>query len=139
MPVAPGKEVAVPLVTVVIGALLVALGGWGWLGAEVEHRSVTALIPAFVGGPLIVLGLLALKESFLKHAMHLASLVGLLGFLMAGGRLVVKLLQDGKIEGRGGLSTSLMTMLCGVFVVLCVNSFIQARRRRRSREALANP
>jgi hypothetical protein len=25
-----------------------------------------------------------------------------------------------------------MTLLCGVFVALCINSFIQARRRRRA-------
>jgi hypothetical protein len=115
----------VPIVSVVFGALLTALGLWGWFGAEPEHRSVTAFIPAF-------LGLLALKESMLKHAMHAAAALGLLGFLAALGRIIQKLATGGTVEGRAGTSTVLMAVLCGVFVALCVNSFIQARRRRRA-------
>ena len=128
-----------PIVSVVFGALLTALGLWGWFGAEPEHRSVTAFIPAFVGVPLVLLGLLALKESMLKHAMHAAAVLGLLGFLAALGRIIQKLATGGTVEGRAGTSTVLMAVLCGTFVALCVNSFIQARRRRRAAagEALA--
>jgi hypothetical protein len=57
-------------------------------------------------------------------------MIGLLGFLAAAGRLVSSLIAKGTIEGVGGTSLVLMTLLCGVFVGLCVNSFIQARRRR---------
>jgi hypothetical protein len=122
----------VPIVSVVFGVLLTALGLWGWLGAEPEHRSVTALIPAFVGAPLVLLGLLALKESLLKHAMHAAAALGLLGFLAVLGRLIVKLARGGTVEDRAGTSMVLMAVLCGAFVALCVNSFIQVRRRRRA-------
>jgi hypothetical protein len=105
------------------------MGLWESLGfAAPEKLSGTALIPAYVGAVLVVLGLLALKESLLKHAMHLAALVGLLGFFAALGRLVM----TGKVSGVGGASLMGMTLLCGVFVALCVNSFIQARRRRRA-------
>jgi hypothetical protein len=129
----------VPLITVVFGILLVALGLWGRFGTPEGQNSVTSLIPAFIGAPVILLGLLALKESLLKHTMHLAAMLGLLGFLAAGGRLVTKLIQTGTLEGRAALSTGLMTSLCGVFVALCVNSFIQARRRRKAQEALGSP
>ena len=115
-----------PIVSVVFGSLLTALGCWGWIGAE--HQSVTARIPAFVGVPLVILGLLALKESLLKHAMHAAAALGLLGFLGA----LLNVIRKGTVEGRAGTSTVLMAVLCGVFVALCVNSFIQARRRRRA-------
>jgi hypothetical protein len=131
---------AVPIITVVFGVLLTGLGLWGRFGTEGGQNSITSLIPAFVGVPLIGLGLLALKESLLKHAMHAAAALGLLGFLAAGGRLVGKLASDGQVQGAAGVSTAVMTALCGVFVALCVNSFIQARRRRRAREqALTNP
>jgi uncharacterized membrane protein YeaQ/YmgE (transglycosylase-associated protein family) len=133
----------VPLVTVVMGLLLIALGIWGRFGGDLglweplgvvppEHLSVTALIPAFIGAALVVLGLLALKESFLKHAMHAAAMLGLLGLLAAGGRLLSALITRGQVQGVAGISTSLMMLLCALFVGLCVNSFLAARRRRRA-------
>lgn len=135
-----------PVVTVVFGLLLIALGVWSYWGgtlglweplgfASPERLSGTALIPAYVGLMLVVLGLFAFKENWLKHAMHLASMVGLLGLLAAVGRLAT----TGNIKGVGGTSLMTMTLVCGVFVILCVNSFIQARRRRRSSSIAPNP
>ena len=132
-----------PVVSVVFGLLLIALGVWGYWGgalglweplpfAPPEKLSVTALIPAAVGILLVVCGLLAFKESRLKHAMHGAAMLGLLGFLAAASQLIVTLLRNGKVGGVGGVSLTAMTLLCGVFVALCVNSFIQVRRRRRA-------
>ena len=120
-----------PIVSIVMGALLVGLGVYGYTAAEPEHRSVTALIPAFVGGPLILCGLIALQENMLKHAMHAAAMLGVLGFLAAAGRL-------GMVAAKGNLDLSklgtqsllAMTGICAVFVALCVRSFIAARRRR---------
>ena len=74
-----------PIVSIVIGALLVGLGAYGYTASDT--KSITAWIPAFVGGPLILCGLIALKESLLKHAMHVAAMLGLLGFLASAGRL----------------------------------------------------
>jgi hypothetical protein len=133
------RRAAVPIVTIVFGAVLVGLGLWGRFGTTGGENSITSLIPAFVGLPLALLGLLALKESMLKHAMHAAAVIGLIGFLGGCGDLIRRLVQKGAIEGPSGLSAVLMTALCGVFVGLCVNSFIQARRRRRAREAMPTP
>jgi hypothetical protein len=112
--------------------LLVALGAWGYLGTGTS--SVTALIPAFVGAPLALLGALALKERFLKHAMHGAAMIGLLAVLGGLGNtvrvLLTKSLDEPKVR-NGLISTALMTLICAVFVALCVNSFVQVRRRRR--------
>jgi hypothetical protein len=127
----------VPAVTVLFGVLLIALGVWGRFGGDLglwqplgfpapEHLSNTALIPAYVGAALVVAGLLAFKANLLKHAMHGAAMVGLLGFLAAAGRLIA----TGKTAGVSGVSVIIMAVLCAVFVGLCVNSFIQARRRR---------
>jgi sulfite exporter TauE/SafE len=121
----------VPIVSIVFGGLLIALGLWGYTASEA--KSVTALIPAFVGGLLAVLGVVALKESLLKHAMHAAAMVGLLGFLAAASRFVLKVVRGGAAwDDTATLATGGMTLLCLVFLGLCVNSFIQARRRRRA-------
>lgn len=128
-----------PIITILFGALLTALGVWGRFATEHGAESLTSLIPAFAGVPLIILGLLALKESMLKHAMHGAAMIGLLGFLAAGGRLASVLVKGGKIEGAGPVSTAIMTGLCGAFVLLCVNSFVAARRRRRARTESSTP
>jgi len=122
----------VPVTTVIFGVLLIGLSLWGWSASTAEHPSPTTWIPAGFGVPLVVLGLLALKESLLKHAMHLAAALGLLGLLGAGGRLLATLVRTGRVEGHAGISVALMTLLCAVFVALCVNSFLAARRRRRS-------
>src|SRR4051794_7576716 len=78
----------VPVVSIIWGGLLIGLGLWGYLGTGTT--SWTALIPAFVGAPLALCGLLALKESLLKHAMHAAAMIGLIGFLGGVGRIVSK-------------------------------------------------
>jgi hypothetical protein len=134
----------------VFGLLLIALGVWGYWGGDLglweplgfskpAELSATALIPAGVGALLLVLGLLAFQERLLKHAMHAAAAIGLLGLAAAGSRLVFTLLRKGKIEGVGGASLTMMALLCGVFLALCVNSFIQARRRRRAAAAAPGP
>ena len=115
--------------TVGVGVLLVALGAWGYLGAAEEHRSGTALIPAYLGLALVLLGLLAFKDSLRKHVMHAAAALGLVGLLASGGRLAARLAGGGTLD-RAALASGGMALLCAVFVALCVNSFVQARRAR---------
>ena len=56
-------------ITIAIGVMLIGLGAAFYLTSEADKRSVTALIPAFVGLPVAILGLVALKggESARKH------------------------------------------------------------------------
>lgn len=120
---------------IVIGVLLIGLGAWGYFGAPLEKQHWTALIPAFVGGPLLILGLLALQEHLRKHAMHAAAAVGLLGFL-GGAADLLRRSFTGKLEwGAPVVSGALMAVLCAVFVGLCVKSFIDARRAQARRAA----
>ena len=123
-----------PIVSIVMGALLVGLGVYGYTASDT--KSITALIPAFVGGPLVLCGLVALKESLLKHAMHAAAMLGVIGFLLAAGRLGM-LAAKGTLDltQLGGQSLAGMAGLCALFVALCVKSFIDARKRRQAREA----
>ena len=108
---------------------LIGLGLWGYFGAEVEHRSGTAWIPAGFGVALLLLGALALKENLRKHAMHAAAAVGLIGVVGAAVMVVRKLAGGGEFT-RGTSAQLAMAVLCAAFVGLCVNSFIQARRAR---------
>jgi hypothetical protein len=120
-----------PIVSIVFGAALIALGAWSYQATE--GRSLTALIPAAVGAALVVLGLVAMVERFLKHAMHAAAMIGLLGCIAAAGRLVMSLVRGtADLSKPATIGTGGMTLLCLVFVGLCINSFIQARRRRRA-------
>jgi hypothetical protein len=114
---------------VIVGTLLVLQGIGFFVGTP--SKSPTALIPAFVGLPILILGLFALKESFRMHAMHAAAALGLLGLLAALGRIA----WAGLAMSPAGVSLLLMVLFCGGFVGLCVKSFVDARRRARQQGA----
>ncbi|HZT80403.1 MAG TPA: hypothetical protein VFA26_09280 [Gemmataceae bacterium] len=118
-------------IAVICGLLLIAVGLVGYLPGR---ASITALIPAFIGGPLVVLGLLAFKDSFRKHAMHLAAVLGLLGFLASVGNLVRIAVMGKSFTDPPAVSSAAMGLTCALFVALCVRSFVQARRARRAAE-----
>lgn len=116
-----------PNLTLFFGTCLVLVGVIGYFATG--RASITALIPAFVGLLLVVFGALARSPGRRKHMMHAAAAVGLLGFLAAAGRLMGALMRDADPKLSTVTSLALMAMLCGIFVVLCVASFVSARRR----------
>ncbi len=69
-----------------------------------------------------------------KHAMHGAVVFGLLGLLGSVGMGMRKwplLIQGAPVERPvAAWSQLIMAIICGVFVALCVRSFIAARRTR---------
>ena len=119
-----------PAATLVFAVILIGMGLVGYFGAADDNKSVTALIPAFVGAALGLCGLVAFSAGLRKHAMHAAAMLGLLGFLAAAGRLASKGGVD--LSARGDQMLMGMAVVCLVFVGLCVNSFIQARKRRQA-------
>ena len=126
-----------PIVTIIFGALLTAFGLHLYIDSVTPDPSVTALIPAFFGVPLILCGLLARRDPWRMHAMHVAVMLGLVGALAAFGRLMMKLptllpslISDDPIVHRPVRAMFVMGLVCTIYVVLCVRSFIQARRRR---------
>ena len=117
-----------PSTSIACGALLILVGIIGYVyGLMNASASITALIPAFFGLVLVILGFLAqTKENLRKHLMHAAVLVALIGFLMTAGRLLSKL---GSLTHSAAVFSQLaMALICLVFVILCVKSFINARR-----------
>lgn len=123
-----------PTTSIVSGILLIAIAiiGFGFSLLD-GNTSLTALIPAAFGLPLMILGFLAKsKENLRKHLMHAAVLIGLLGFL-ATASSVLKLpsVFTGAAERPlAVVAQFVMALVCFVFVMLCVNSFISARRNR---------
>jgi hypothetical protein len=110
---------------------LAALGVGGYYATD--QASWTALIPAVFGLAIFGLGVAGLKESFRKHAMHAAALLGLIGFAATISGLVQLL---GKVFSEPALlSKSAMAILCGAFVALAVKSFIDARRKKPDAQA----
>ena len=110
-----------------IGRLLVLVGivGYGY-GLYTGHASLTALIPAVFGILLMVLGHVAhAKESLRKHLMHAAVIVGLLGFILPMVRLLPR---AGELTLSAAVVSQIaMALLCLVFVVLSIRSFVAAR------------
>jgi hypothetical protein len=110
------------------GRLLVLIGiiGYAW-GLYSSAASPTALIPAGFGIVLMLLGHVSLaKPDLRKHLMHVAVLLGVVGFLAA----TVSIFRKGMPTGvsAGVLSQVAMAVVCLVFVIFCVRSFIAARR-----------
>ena len=119
-------------ITLVFAVLLIVLGLIGYFGTGALHS--TALIPTWFGVALGVFGMLAMSpsESRRKLFMHINVTIGLLGFL-GGASEAVRGYLHAKSAGVAvdeiALASKLtMTGLLLVYVVLCVRSFIAARR-----------
>jgi hypothetical protein len=118
-----------PQITIALGSLLILIGAGFYFGTGAT--SITALIPTFLGIPIEIAGVLALREGWRKHAMHVAVLLALVGFLgSVRGLLQLPALLTGAELARPAavVAQSITALLCLVFVGLAVNSFIQARR-----------
>jgi hypothetical protein len=130
--------------TLICGALLVLVGivGYGTAEPNAEGKvSPTALIPAFFGAALIVCGALAFKDNLRKHVMHLAAMVGLVGAIGGFMPLIRQVSKTGEFDPTkpSAIAGELMILICVVFVGLCVNSFIQARKARKASEPTNAP
>lgn len=121
-------------ITVVFAILLIALGLAGYFGTGAQHA--TALIPTWFGAALGMFGLLAMSpdEGRRKLFMHVNVTLGLLGFIMVGIESIrgyVSASHAGKQPDMIAMASKLtMTGLLLVYVILCVRSFIAARRSR---------
>jgi hypothetical protein len=118
--------------TLVLAVLLVALGVVGYVGTGSLHP--TALIPAWIGLTLGIFGFLAISpsESRRKLFMHINVTIALLGFLGSTAEAI-----RGYLHARSAgiepdqialASKSTLAALLLIYVILCVRSFIAARR-----------
>lgn len=121
--------------TLIFAAALVILGVVVFIATG--SHAPTALIPAYFGIVLGVLGLLANTPNTQRRMlfMHIAVTIGLLGFIFPGIRAagdILKLLHDQIVLRPIAMYEELaMSVVCLLFVLLSVRSFIAARRARR--------
>jgi hypothetical protein len=119
-------------VTLVFAGLLIALGLAGFFGTGSIHR--TALIPAEIGVLLGISGLLAMSpsENRRKQFMHInvtVGLVGCVGGAIEAMRGYLHATSAGLQPDQIALASKLtMSGLLLIYVLLCVRSFIAARR-----------
>ena len=121
-------------VTIVFAVLLIALGLIGFFGTGSAYS--TALIPAWFGIALCVFGILAISPSEKRRRlfMHISVIIGLVGLIGAAaeiGRSYTSAIAKGLAPDSIALAAKLaMVVLLLIYVILCVRSFIQARRSR---------
>lgn len=123
-----GQAIFFGLLLAILSGVAVALS---------EKFSPTALIPAVEGALLIVMGIVARNPKARMHAMHGAATVGLIGALLSAGVLIPlirKSVAGEEVALSKWVSVGGMTVLSILFVVMCVNSFIAARRARQAAE-----
>ena len=128
-----------PTVAMIFGALLSILGVVAYAAPEVlgegKAYQFSALSPAFVGVPIALAGLASLlKPSLLKHAMHLAAMLGVFGLIGGFMPVILRKFDTDTAAVKVGLA---MTLISAVFVGFCVKSFIDAKKARKLREAAA--
>jgi hypothetical protein len=127
-------------IATIIGVLLTVLGIALYTSSEPEHKSLTALIPSAFGLALVLLGQIAASGSsrVRMHTMHLAALIGLVGLVFPAYRAIAAL--AGGTEFNRAIGGQLaMAVLCGIFVALCIKSFIDIRIARKRDAAAAPP
>ena len=125
------KQLNMPGVAVGFGISLLALGIGVYLASG--RSSLTALIPAFFGLALVVLGLVAKRPSATKHAMHAAAVIALLGFLGSVDGIVglAQMIAGATLELPLAVAAKgVMAVDLAAFLWLCVKSFRLARLAR---------
>lgn len=121
-------------VTLVFAVLLIALGLAGYYFTG--HQHPTALIPAWFGLALGFGGLLSISPSETQRKIfaHINATVGLLGFLGAAGSALHEYGHARSLgedpDARALTCQLIMAALLLIYMKLCVDSFLKARRAR---------
>ncbi len=118
-----------PTTAIVIGVLLILIGVIGYvIGMSGGGGSLTALIPAVFGLIIAAAGFISrANDGMRKTMMHIAAGIALIGFLITAARIIPRL-GEMDLSSPAALSQISMSLLCLIFVILAVKSFIDARR-----------
>ncbi len=117
----------IPRIAILNGAILTAWGVISYFMQSADPPSITALIPAFMGFPMLALGMLSEKNAKNRHHYMHASMALALVMTIGGARIVT---------GYSDMSTlaiisHLLLLQVGIsFIVVGVKSFRHARLQR---------
>ena len=105
--------------------VLISMSAWGYI----DTNSFTALIPAFFGVLLFILGTMLTNEKLVKLSAHLLVLFTLL-ILLA---LIIQVLP-GVVErgGVGLIRVILMISTSAIAMIIFIKSFIDNRKSRQN-------
>ncbi len=133
-------RIPMPVIVFVAGLLLTGLGLLAYFAfATGEDRSMTALIPAFWGVPIMLCAFASLlTRSIRKHAMHLVAILALLGVLAPLGRLIPTSIKNGFAFDAKSFTMIGMTVICLVLLFFTIASFIEARKARKTANKLVS-
>jgi hypothetical protein len=117
----------IPRIAILNGAILTAWGVISYFMQSADPPSITALIPAFMGFPMLTLGMLSEKNAKNRHHYMHASMALALVMAIGGARIVT---------GYSDMSTlaiisHLLLLQVGIsFIIVGVKSFRHARLQR---------
>tara|TARA_X000000368_G_scaffold349061_1_gene289032 strand:+ start:617 stop:1009 length:393 start_codon:yes stop_codon:yes gene_type:complete len=116
----------IPRIAIYQGSLLVL---WGMAAYIISNQSsITAMIPAFLGAPLMILGLLSERMPDKRHhLMHAAMIIALLMALAPIGMFAGMGIPDSQLT----LASNLVLLFIGLSFMFCgIMSFRAARLAR---------
>ncbi|MCH2348704.1 MAG: hypothetical protein MK235_00600 [Candidatus Poseidoniales archaeon] len=117
-------NLSVPKISKIAGGILTA---WGVVAYLLTMTSITAMIPAFMGAPILLMGFLAEKNpEKRKLFMHISVTFGLLAAL--GGLRILTMLS-GPYD-LAFASHAVLLLVGGVYTFICVKSFIWIRKQQ---------
>ena len=119
----------IPNLSKVAGGILVIWGLVDYFMQSADPPSVTAMIPAFMGAPLLILGILSERnEANRHHYMHAAMIFALL-MVIGGAQGLID------IGGKSNLAIGshlILVVLGSIFMTAGIMSFRHARKLRES-------
>lgn len=115
----------IPRIAIYEGAILVL---WGVAAYIISGQSsITAMIPSFMGAPLMILGLLSEKIPDMRHHLMHASMVMALLMVLGGARVFA----DFSDMSNLAISSHIILIFVGVTFMVCgIMSFRAARLAR---------
>tara|TARA_Y100000758_G_scaffold262654_1_gene201322 strand:- start:4 stop:393 length:390 start_codon:yes stop_codon:yes gene_type:complete len=115
----------IPRIAIYDGAFLVL---WGIVAYIISGQSsITAMIPSFMGAPLMILGILSERMPNMRHHLMHAAMVLSLVMVMGGARVFAQFSEMSNLA----ISSHVVLILVGVCFMVCgIMSFRAARIAR---------
>ncbi len=115
----------IPRIAIYDGAILVL---WGIVAYIISGQSsITAMIPSFMGAPLMILGILSERMPNMRHHLMHAAMVLSLVMVMGGARVFAQFAEMSNLA----ISSHVVLILVGVCFMVCgIMSFRAARIAR---------
>ncbi|MED5257083.1 MAG: hypothetical protein VYD82_00485 [Candidatus Thermoplasmatota archaeon] len=115
----------IPRIAIYEGAILVLWGVAAYIISD--QSSITAMIPSFMGAPLMILGLLSEKIPDMRHHLMHASMVMALLMVLGGARVFA----DFSDMSNLAISSHIILIFVGATFMICgIMSFRAARLAR---------